>query len=93
MAYSTVANVKKASATLDLIPGPHHYQSIKVNNGANAGNVVTLRKTDGSGAIIWQSGSLAANAVEFDNVEIHLAGIDIHVTMSQTGGTVSLYSC
>lgn len=94
MAYSTVANVKKASADNDIIPGPHHYQSVKVVNGANAGNQVTLRKTDASGAIIWQSGVLAANAQESDpGLEIHLAGIDIWVDMAQAGGTVYLYSC
>lgn len=93
MAYSTVANVKKASADNDLIPGPHHYDAVKVVNGANAGNVVILRKGTSSGAIIWQSGSLAANAVEYDQLPIHLADVDIFVDMSQAGGTVFLYSC
>lgn len=93
MAYSTVANVKKATANADLIPGPHHYQSVKVVNGANAGAIVTLRKTDASGAIIWQSGSLAALAAEDNNIEIHLAQVDIYVGMSAAGATVYLYSC
>lgn len=94
MAYSTVANVKKATANADLIPGPHHYQSVKVVNGANAGNQITLRKTDAAGAIIWQSGSLAANAQESDpGLEVHLAAVDIYVGMSAAGATVFLYSC
>lgn len=93
MAYSTVANVKKATADNDVIPGPHHYRNVRVVNGANAGNVVILRKGSSSGAIIWQSGSLAANASEDSDSEIHLAGVDIFVDMSQTGGTVFLYSC
>lgn len=94
MAYSTVANVKKATANADLIPGPHQYQSVKVVNGANAGTTVTLRKTNVSGAIIWQSGSMAANAVASDpSLEIHLAAIDIYVEMSAAGATVFLYSC
>lgn len=93
MAYSTVANVKKASADNDVIPGPHHYSSVRVVNGANAGNQITLRKTDAAGAIIWQSASLAANASETSQDEIHLAGVDIFVDMSAAGATVYLYSC
>lgn len=93
MAYSTVANVKKATADNDVIPGPHHYRMVRAVNGANANNVITLRKGDASGAIIWQSASLAANASDDSNAEIHLAGGDIWVDMSQAGGTVFLYSC
>lgn len=92
MAYTTVANVRKVATDNDTIAGPHRYERLRVVNGANANNVVTIRKTDGSGAIIWQSKVLAANEVEESKAPIVLAAT-IHVDMAQAGGVLFLYSC
>jgi len=92
MAVTTAANVKKASADNDVLVGSNHYEFIRVVNGANANNVITIRKTDGSGEILWQSKILAANEVEESDAEIH-SGVSLHVDMAQAGGVLFLYSC
>lgn len=91
MAYTTVANVRKASANADTIPGPNMYHKLRVVNGANGANTITIKKTDNSGTIIWQSKVLAANEVEESEVDINLAAA-IYITMAQTGGVLFLYS-
>ncbi len=92
MAVTTAANVKKASADNDVLVGANFYKQIRVVNGANASNVVTIRKISSSGEIIWQSKVLAANEVEESQAEIS-AGFDLFIDMAQTGGVLYLYSC
>lgn len=89
MAYSTVANVKKATANADVIPGPNTAAAIVVVNGSNSCSV-KLRKGGSGGAIIWESGTMAANARVYDQLPICLSA-DIYIDMSATGATVYLY--
>jgi hypothetical protein len=91
MAVTTVANVRKASATGDVITGPHRYNSVKVINSGVANSVVTLKKGSSSGAVIWQSGTIAASGIEQVEVDIALAA-DIYVDISVAGPVVYLYS-
>ncbi len=92
MAVTRINNRTLVTADNDTITGPLYIESIRVIAGTTTPSV-QLKVTNTSGAVLWESGTLADNEVHESEVELRIeADQVVHVDMAGTGTKLYIYS-